>query len=455
MQPPHPLAGLDPLSHELPLSTPAYIRTAIHRGTRQVLPAPTPLASLASHLHQFQPATSSPPLSQFASPPATLAPGGAPILFAVPAQGPIDLGTLHSVRMWQCWRLARALAQKRIVANPLPSPRTPPYRASYTDPTVPLEWLPARSSRAAGWFAPASEPDPETAQDDLLEAARARLTAAAAPLPPSTPLTLAEARVRIQRGIDTSLQSTQSFLRVAQEALATILPPAAPLDLEHYQTHQDTLLEAYCELVREASMELRIFYPPPTPPHSNWPLWSTAGLARADFARAAWSTPDELQATEISFVAWQMEQAKAFKSPLEQHDFLARTLGCSPQEMMLLITVGRDANKMLHQRDRQDKEIETSTQLLEVARTAADDSVRLRAITERARVEGLTDKRAVTEADAEDLIAIMIANQKRVDEERSAPQIEAKPNRVIDILPAIPDNNKHLTPDQRKTRWEH
>lgn len=461
---PHPLHGLDPSSHELPLDTPAWTRTAIAMVMRPIHPAPVPLGSLATHLasleHASLPFAHAP--QAFATPPASLAPGGAPILYSAPPapHAPlIDMGTLHTVRMWQCWRIARALVQKRVAGNPLPAPGQPPYRAAYTDPAVALEWLGARPGRMAGWFVPSQHPAQQDAASDALERGRALLAGAAEPLPPNTPLTIAEARCRLLRAIPMELDPQKSFLRAAHAQLATLLPPPAPRDPDNastvhfaYQAYQDNLLIAYTQLVQEVSIALRVFYP--TSIHRQWALWSTCGLTRPQLARAAWSTADELQATELAFSAWQIEQAQAFTTVLKQHEYLATTFGSTPTEIMTLVQAGRDTNQMVHQRTRVDKEIETSAQLLEVASKANEDgALRLRALTEKARVEGLTEKRTFNDADAEDLIKVMLEQQRRLDEQRStAPQIEQKALKTIDILPAK-QNSPHLTPDQRRARW--
>ena len=74
---------------------------------------------------------------------------------------------------------------------------------------------------------------------------------------------------------------------------------------------------------------------------------------------------------------------------------------------------------------------------------------------ERARVEGLTEKRTINDADAEDLIRVMLDQQRRLDEARTAaaPQIEAKPGRILDVLPSNKQKSANMTPDQRKSRW--
>jgi hypothetical protein len=459
----HPLQGLAPGSFELPFNTPAYVRQAIALGLRPTFSTPIQLSALDQYLARLEhqtPIQAQPhPLAALAAPPFALSPGGAPILYSTPtapAAPEVDMGSLHPVRMWQSWRLARALAQRRIQANPLPAPGQPPYRAAYTNPETPLEWLAATPGRPAGWFTPSTEaPTPEDAASDALERARAHLAGAAQPTSLTTPLTPAEARCRLLRSIPNTLDPSQSFLRATPEDLAFLVPPPAPRDPANpqalhpaYTTHADTLLQAFTTLAQEIALGLRMFHP--TSLHRQWALWSTSGLTRPDLARAAFSTPEELQATELAFAAWQIEQARAYKTPLDQHDFLAKNFGCAPAEMMQLIKAGRDTNHIAHQRTREDKEIEASTQLLDVASKTPDDSVRLRAIVDLARVHGLTEKRAVTEGDAEDLIKVMIAIQKQAD----AARIETKPTnagKIIDVLPAQKVNQ--LTPDQRKDRW--
>lgn len=453
---PHTLQGLAPEAIDLPLDAPPAVRRAVALRQRPAVLRPLRLGEIAQYLISLQAPLHAPyHTPQYAVPPAELAPGGAPVLYAPrsdPNRAALDMGALHPLRMWQSWRLARALLARRVSMPPRPPRGTPPARPHAVDPKHPLRWT------RHGWVPEPLDLDDRAAETKALIArGRAELAGDLEPLDDAQPLTPFEARYRLLIGLP-ALEHGKTLLRLDLEQLQVLTPPPPPTDpeeLEAYSTGPDQLLQAFTALALEAAQGLYMMHP--NQYSASWGLWSTCGLFRSSLIRAAWALPDELVVIEQALADWLTDKATAHVNPTKQHRELVEVFNSTPSETLGMLKIGRDTLTYINDRSRLDKEIEATAQLNDIAAKSDSANEQISAVKAKATIEGLTEKRATSGLDSEDLVRIMVQLTKgNTVAQPHAPQVEAgeKP-KVIDVIsPKVIKNPLELTAEERLERWK-